>query len=144
MTKKSKMVDNFALRYVRIYPGVNSRAELATLAPGIAPLVREKLTLSRCKTFCCMIVLRIYLCVPYRLSLGPFLEYVNHAVNIFPEFIRWTICARVTSKSDIREWSNSHGEGRVFDVDLIDESVSTLCPLVYSGCWLNSGYCVCL
>ncbi len=28
MTKKSKMVDNFALRYVRILPGVNSRAEL--------------------------------------------------------------------------------------------------------------------
>ena len=58
---------------------------------------------------------------------------MNHAVNIFPEFSRWTICARVTSKSDIRDWSNSRGEGRVFDVDLIDESVSTLCPLVYSG-----------
>ncbi len=26
------MVYNFALRYVRIYPGVNSRAELVTLA----------------------------------------------------------------------------------------------------------------
>ncbi len=37
MTKKSKMVDNLALRYVRIYPGVNSRAELVTLAPGLRP-----------------------------------------------------------------------------------------------------------
>ena len=37
MTLKSKMVDNFVLRYVRIYPGVNSRAELVTLAPGLTP-----------------------------------------------------------------------------------------------------------
>ena len=29
--------DDFALRYVRIYPGVNSRAELVTLAPGLTP-----------------------------------------------------------------------------------------------------------
>ena len=28
--------DDFALHYVRIYPGVNSRAELVTLAPGKA------------------------------------------------------------------------------------------------------------
>ena len=35
MTKKRKMVDNFALRYVRIYPGVNSRVELVTLAPSL-------------------------------------------------------------------------------------------------------------
>ena len=27
--------DDFALRYVRIYPGVNNRAELVNLAPGI-------------------------------------------------------------------------------------------------------------
>ncbi len=33
------MVDNFALGYVRIYPGVNSRAELVTLAPGLRPEV---------------------------------------------------------------------------------------------------------
>ncbi len=29
------MEDDIALRYVRIYPGVNSRAELVTLAPGL-------------------------------------------------------------------------------------------------------------
>ena len=29
--------DDFALRYVRIYQGVNSRAELVTLAPGLRP-----------------------------------------------------------------------------------------------------------
>ena len=29
------MEDDFALRYVRIYPGLNSRAELVTLAPAL-------------------------------------------------------------------------------------------------------------
>ena len=29
--------DDFALRYARIYPGVNSRAELVTLAQGLRP-----------------------------------------------------------------------------------------------------------
>ena len=29
--------DDFALRYVRIYPSVNSRAELVTLAPRLRP-----------------------------------------------------------------------------------------------------------
>ena len=31
------MIDDFALRYVRIYLGVDSRAELVTLAPSIRP-----------------------------------------------------------------------------------------------------------
>ena len=31
------MEDDFALRYVRIYPGVNSRAELVTLAQDLRP-----------------------------------------------------------------------------------------------------------
>ena len=31
------MEDDFALRYVRIYQGVNSRAELVILAPGLRP-----------------------------------------------------------------------------------------------------------
>ena len=31
------MKDDFALRYVRIYPNVNSRAELVTLALGLRP-----------------------------------------------------------------------------------------------------------
>ncbi len=40
------MEDDFALRYARIYPGANSRAELVTLVPGLrsqrlfAPLAR--------------------------------------------------------------------------------------------------------
>ncbi|XP_031572203.1 replication protein A 70 kDa DNA-binding subunit-like [Actinia tenebrosa] len=35
---------------------------------------------------------------------------------------RWTIRARVTSKSGIRTWNNSRGEGRLFNVELVDES----------------------
>ncbi len=31
------MEDDFALRYVRIYPGVKNRAELVTLAQGLRP-----------------------------------------------------------------------------------------------------------
>ena len=30
----------------------------------------------------------------------------------------------MTNKSSIRTWSNSKGEGRLFNVDLLDESVS--------------------
>ena len=37
-------------------------------------------------------------------------------------FNRWRIRARVTQKSDIRTWSNSRGEGRLFSMNLIDES----------------------
>ena len=35
---------------------------------------------------------------------------------------RWTIRARVVSKGDIRTWSNSKGEGRLFSCELMDES----------------------
>jgi replication factor A1 len=35
---------------------------------------------------------------------------------------RWTIKARVVSKSDIRTWSNAKGEGSLFSVELLDSS----------------------
>ena len=35
---------------------------------------------------------------------------------------RWTIRARITSKSDIRTWSNARGEGSLFSIDLLDSS----------------------
>jgi len=34
----------------------------------------------------------------------------------------WTIKARVTQKSDIRNWSNQRGEGKLFSVTLMDET----------------------
>ncbi len=39
-------MEDFAIRYARIYPGVNSRAELVTLAPGLRP-ERRFATLAR-------------------------------------------------------------------------------------------------
>lgn len=35
---------------------------------------------------------------------------------------KWTIKARVTNKSDIKHWSNQRGEGKLFSVNLLDES----------------------
>lgn len=40
---------------------------------------------------------------------------------------RWTIRARVTNKGQIRTWSNSRGEGKLFSIEMVDESVSRLC-----------------
>lgn len=34
----------------------------------------------------------------------------------------WTIKARVTQKTDIRTWSNQRGEGKLFNVTLMDQS----------------------
>lgn len=36
---------------------------------------------------------------------------------------RWTIKARCTVKSDIRHWSNARGDGKLFSVNLLDETV---------------------
>lgn len=35
---------------------------------------------------------------------------------------KWTIKARVTSKSDIKTWHNTKGEGKLFSVNLLDET----------------------
>ena len=37
---------------------------------------------------------------------------------------KWTIIVRVTSKSSIRHWKNLNGEGKVFNMDLVDSTVS--------------------
>ncbi|XP_042354869.1 replication protein A 70 kDa DNA-binding subunit-like [Plectropomus leopardus] len=39
-----------------------------------------------------------------------------------PYISRWTIKARVTTKSNIRNWSNSRGEGKLFSFEIVDES----------------------
>ena len=48
---------------------------------------------------------------------------------------KWTIRVRVASKPSIREWSNSRGQGKVFNVDLVDESVHIRCAIMI--CCLN-------
>uniref|UniRef100_A0A3B5A3W3 Replication protein A subunit n=1 Tax=Stegastes partitus TaxID=144197 RepID=A0A3B5A3W3_9TELE len=42
--------------------------------------------------------------------------------NLNPYQSKWTIRARVTNKSDIRTWSNSRGEGKLFSFEIVDES----------------------
>lgn len=47
---------------------------------------------------------------------------------------RWVIRVRVTSKSPIRTWSNSRGEGKLFSMDLIDESGEIRCTAFRDSC----------
>ncbi|XP_015235534.1 PREDICTED: replication protein A 70 kDa DNA-binding subunit-like [Cyprinodon variegatus] len=42
--------------------------------------------------------------------------------NLNPYISKWTIRARVTNKSNIRNWSNSRGEGKLFSFEIVDES----------------------
>ncbi|XP_055851551.1 replication protein A 70 kDa DNA-binding subunit [Episyrphus balteatus] len=42
--------------------------------------------------------------------------------SLTPYQNKWVIKARVTSKSGIRTWSNAKGEGKLFNMDLLDES----------------------
>ncbi|XP_061902924.1 replication protein A 70 kDa DNA-binding subunit-like isoform X2 [Entelurus aequoreus] len=42
--------------------------------------------------------------------------------NLNPYVSNWTVRARVTSKSNIRHWSNSRGEGSVFSFEVVDQS----------------------
>lgn len=51
------------------------------------------------------------------------LEFNVHPISsLTPYQNKWTIRARVTAKSTIRTWSNSRGEGKLFSLELVDES----------------------
>ncbi|XP_041456357.1 replication protein A 70 kDa DNA-binding subunit-like isoform X1 [Lytechinus variegatus] len=71
---------------------------------------------------------------------GSFYGQSNQAVgsNISPKKVhpissltpyqnRWTIKVRVTNKSKIRTWSNARGEGKLFSMDLSDQSGEIRC-----------------
>lgn len=47
---------------------------------------------------------------------------VHPIASLTPYQNKWTIKARVTSKTPVRTWSNSRGEGKLFSVNLLDES----------------------
>ncbi|GAA6027015.1 hypothetical protein JCM8097_006042 [Rhodosporidiobolus ruineniae] len=42
--------------------------------------------------------------------------------SLSPYQNKWTIKARVTSKSDVRHWQNQKGEGKLFSVNFLDDS----------------------
>jgi replication factor A1 len=42
--------------------------------------------------------------------------------SINPYQNKWTIKARVMNKSEIKNWKNAKGDGRLFNIDLIDDS----------------------
>lgn len=44
--------------------------------------------------------------------------------NLNPYQTRWTIKARITQKSPIRKWHNARGDGQLFSVNLLDQTVS--------------------
>ena len=46
--------------------------------------------------------------------------------SLNPYSNKWTIKARVTSKGDIRTWSNAKGEGKLFGIELLDEYASEI------------------
>uniref|UniRef100_A0A667YRH9 Replication protein A subunit n=1 Tax=Myripristis murdjan TaxID=586833 RepID=A0A667YRH9_9TELE len=52
---------------------------------------------------------------------GIFLTTNELPSNLSPT-TRWTIRARVTNKSSIRTWSNSRGDGKLFSMEIVDES----------------------
>ena len=47
---------------------------------------------------------------------------VHPIASLTPYQNRWRIRARVTLKSTVRTWSNSKGEGKLFNVNLLDDS----------------------
>ena len=48
--------------------------------------------------------------------------HVHPIESLSPYGNKWTVKARVTSKSDIKTWHNKNGEGKLFSVNLLDES----------------------
>ncbi|CAL4100055.1 unnamed protein product [Meganyctiphanes norvegica] len=49
-------------------------------------------------------------------------QSIHPIASLTPYQNKWTIRARVTNKSDVRTWSNSKGEGKLFSVEFLDES----------------------
>ena len=57
-----------------------------------------------------------------RLSIGSSGVVATPIASITPYQNKWTIKARVTSKGDMRTWNKPSGSGKLFSMDLMDES----------------------
>ncbi|XP_062499308.1 replication protein A 70 kDa DNA-binding subunit-like [Corticium candelabrum] len=55
-------------------------------------------------------------------ALSPTSKRVFPIRSLNPYQNKWTFRARVTNKTSVRTWNNSRGDGKVFSVDLLDES----------------------
>ncbi|XP_046830054.1 replication protein A 70 kDa DNA-binding subunit [Vespa velutina] len=55
-------------------------------------------------------------------------------VGLSPYQNKWVIKARITNKSNIITWSNSRGEGKLFSMDLVDESGEIRCTAFRDQC----------
>ncbi|KAL2714488.1 replication protein A 70 kDa DNA-binding subunit [Vespula squamosa] len=55
-------------------------------------------------------------------------------VGLSPYQNKWVIKARITNKSNIITWSNSRGEGKLFSMDLVDESGEIRCTAFKDQC----------
>ncbi|XP_046438075.1 replication protein A 70 kDa DNA-binding subunit-like [Daphnia pulex] len=50
-------------------------------------------------------------------------DIITHPiVSLTPYQNKWTVKVRIINKSDIRTWSNSRGEGKLFSMDMVDET----------------------
>ncbi|KAL3286520.1 hypothetical protein HHI36_001025 [Cryptolaemus montrouzieri] len=54
-------------------------------------------------------------------------QLIHPICSLSPYQNKWVIKARVSNKSAIRTWSNSKGEGKLFSMDLLDESGEIRC-----------------
>jgi replication factor A1 len=52
---------------------------------------------------------------------------ISQISALSPYHNKWVIKARVANKSEMRTWSNSRGEGKLFSFDLMDESGEIRC-----------------
>lgn len=50
-------------------------------------------------------------------------EQLTHPIaSLSPYQNKWVIKVRVTAKTAVRTWNNANGEGKLFSMDLLDES----------------------
>eukprot|EP00116_Pleurobrachia_bachei_P004053 sb/3464315/ len=60
-------------------------------------------------------------------GMAPSASQVQPITSLNPYQNKWLIKARVSKKSDIRTWSNARGEGKLFSMELCDESGEIRC-----------------